>query len=644
MHRSKEIFYYGTTQPIKEPVMLRAGDLSMLYENGFLRYISLGDYEIIRMIYHAVRDENWGTLPHKISNEKIEKKDDSFKITYDCLCQQNEISFLWKCIIEGKSNNDITFSISGEALTSFHKNRIGFCVLNPIKNFAGEQCSVTDPDRNRTDSSFPNFISPHQPFENIAQFDWKLSKDSMAILEFEGDVFEMKDQRNWTDASYKLHCTPLSAPFPVLIEKGEQVKQKVSLSLKGDLPIYTSDSDHVSLSIDRHSKKRIPLPSIGLELQQKNRKSDKELALLKQARFTHYRLETHFNQRNWHSHLKKGASIAESLGASLESALFFTENAKKEVEKYVKYAKKYDISAINIYSATHKVTPDELIESVLGILQRNFPDSLIGAGTNAYFAELNKDRVPINWLDFLTYSLNPQVHAFDNPSLTETLEAQGYTVGSARQFSWGQPVHISPITLKPRFNPDATSPLTTKPPRGLPSLYDPRQMSLYGACWTLGSLKYLTEAGARHLTYYNTVGPGGIMMGKKDSPHPQKFRAKAGEVFPMYYVFREVMKRTNGRLLTLKSSHPLMADGLAIEEKETLWLCIANFSHKQQEIEVQIEGTNATFFSLDETNVEACMEDVSNFDNLPKQEIPFDHGVFYLKLLPYALGYLSIKQ
>lgn len=32
------------------------------------------------------------------------------------------------------------------------------------------------------------------------------------ISEFEGDVFEMEDQRNWTDASYKTYCTPWGCP------------------------------------------------------------------------------------------------------------------------------------------------------------------------------------------------------------------------------------------------------------------------------------------------------------------------------------------------------------------------------------------------------------------------------------------------
>jgi len=41
---------------------LKAGDLSVLYENGTLRYISAGGSELFRMIYPAIRDREWLTI------------------------------------------------------------------------------------------------------------------------------------------------------------------------------------------------------------------------------------------------------------------------------------------------------------------------------------------------------------------------------------------------------------------------------------------------------------------------------------------------------------------------------------------------------------------------------------------------------
>jgi hypothetical protein len=54
----------------------------------------------------------------------------------------------------------------------------------------------------------------------------------------------------------------------------------------------------------------------------------------------------------------------------------------------------------------------------------------------------------------MVYSFNPQVHAFDDLSVMETLEAQVATVETAQGFCDG-PIHVGPITLRPGFIPNA---------------------------------------------------------------------------------------------------------------------------------------------------------------------------------------------
>jgi hypothetical protein len=50
---------------------------------------------------------------------------------------------------------------------------------------------------------FPFFISPHQPFKKLQALSWSPSSGVQAKIRFEGEIFEMEDQRNWTDASFK---------------------------------------------------------------------------------------------------------------------------------------------------------------------------------------------------------------------------------------------------------------------------------------------------------------------------------------------------------------------------------------------------------------------------------------------------------
>ncbi|MCK5738862.1 hypothetical protein KAH55_06760, partial [bacterium] len=123
-----------TGQPIlsREPAELHAGSLSVQYENGSIRAIKSGQVEVLRMIYSAVRDHNWGTVEPIIHDEKIEKFADSFRIHYMADYEQNDIAFEAEYTITGSADG-IRFALRGTALSSFNKNRIGFCILHPIK-------------------------------------------------------------------------------------------------------------------------------------------------------------------------------------------------------------------------------------------------------------------------------------------------------------------------------------------------------------------------------------------------------------------------------------------------------------------------------------------------------------------------------
>ena len=49
----KTVIYYGSRQAVPEPIALTAGPLTMRFEplTGLLRYIRIGDHEIVRALY-----------------------------------------------------------------------------------------------------------------------------------------------------------------------------------------------------------------------------------------------------------------------------------------------------------------------------------------------------------------------------------------------------------------------------------------------------------------------------------------------------------------------------------------------------------------------------------------------------------------
>lgn len=588
----KNILVYGHEKGPPDVKHLKAGPLDLVYETGFLRFLRIGKDEVLRMIYYAVRDQNWDTIDGVIHDLDIQQDKNRFTISYSSIHQKGPVNISFNCRITGNEKGSITFSIRGVAATSFEKNRIGFCVLHPISGCMGKHCNVEDQNGNFHSLVFPVEIAPDQPFKNIKSMKWEINDRYQAHVKFYGDVFETEDQRNWTDASYKTYCTPLDLPFPVLIEAGDTIDQEVVLEI---IP-----SDGISIPEFIEDKKPTfligedtgyVLPGLGCGASTVYGRLDEDSrGMLQALQLDHIRWDLELWKKD--SLLQKIRHIQKeliNLSSAAFLALFFGQDPENEFSAFVEAMKKYPLPVryLLLFSTTRKTTPDSLINSLIDRIRKEFPGTWVGGGTNAYFAELNRARFDPHSLDFISYSINPQVHAFDHASLTETLEAQSQTVLSARTISEGRDVVVSPITLRPRFNPNATgeeAPLTSGE---LPSQVDVRQMSIYGACWMLISLKYLAETGARAITYFETTGWKGLMQGPEPAPQPSLFRSEPGDIFPVYQIFRMMRELKKGKIIRSASSHPLIFDGMVIRHSGIHHIFLVNFSKENQKIYFQ---------------------------------------------------------
>ena len=156
------VLYYGKDEPLPERLPLRAGPLTLVWENGDLRYIKMGDVEVVRRIYVAIRDRNWGTAPNAMSNLVMDVGEDAFRITYDVENRLNEIHFTWHGEITGAADGTIRMSMDGVAQSTFMKNRIGYCILHP-DDIAGARAWVQHVDGSTEDATLPRVFDPDQP-------------------------------------------------------------------------------------------------------------------------------------------------------------------------------------------------------------------------------------------------------------------------------------------------------------------------------------------------------------------------------------------------------------------------------------------------------------------------------------------------
>lgn len=548
---SETFLTYGQAEPPAALFALRAGPLTMLYDatSGFVRQIKLGEREVLRGIYAAVRDRNWGTVPATIREIARQVEPQSFRVEFVSGHRQGDIHFVWHGTLCGAADGTLRYEFDGEAKSTFLRNRIGFCVLHPIRECAGARARQTRTDGRVVEARFPELIEPQifgqSSFRDLRAVAHEVADGLWAEVELEGETFEMEDQRNWTDASFKTYCTPLARTFPVEVKAGSRAKQVVTLRLvssgakvcAANLEAGTSEPPVIQLALPTGPTKC--LPAIGLGVASHGAPlSEREASTLRQLGPSHLRVDLKLATETWLAKLNQAAAEAEQLGARLELAIHLPRQGEM-LDAVVARALQKHVSQVGRVLALREgevATSRETMARVRKLIGRN---SLpLGAGSDCNFCELNREhtlgRLALNEADFLFWSVNPQVHAFDHLSLVETLEAQAATVNSARAFAAGRPLAVTPITLKQRFNPVATGPEPEPSPGELPSQVDPRQLSLFGAAWTLGSVAALASAGVSHATYYETTGWRGVMEQAAGSPLPEKFPSVPGESFPLF--------------------------------------------------------------------------------------------------------------
>ena len=635
---SNETKWHGDHPEAEEHPLLRAGNLSILFDNGSLRYISLGNSEIIRMIYSAVRDKDWLTIKPVISDEVYDIYQNSFKIKYNCLYKTTDINFSARFSIEGNADNSLIFSMDGEALDTFEKNRIGFCLLHPIEGCAGKECIIVHSNDEEETLIFPELISPHQPFSDIKSMRWKSGK-SFCSIEFYGDIFETEDQRNWTDASYKTYSTPLARPYPEKIQKGTKVSQKIVLKVSGDIDTTEIQSDTLTITLDPGKRLNFPLIGIGRPKGAESI-SDGECALLKNVRFDHYRVDLYLFDKEWRTIASASAEEADRLGYKLELTLWFDDNAMNQATDFIDWYSSMhpDILIVTLLHKDDHSTPEILQLKIAPLIKEALPVVKLGFGTNANFAQVNRKRPGLSYNDFICYAIHPQEHASDNKTLVETLKAQGDTVKSAGCFAKNKEVWVSPVNIKRRFNSSKSKFEQKGSGSSFPAQADSRLMSLFGASWAAGSVKYLSEAGVKGITYFETTGIRGIIQGDSDSPWPEDFRSVRGMIFPVYHLFNYLLKDRSFKIIGSRSSHPLVTDCLALTDGVRMKLVVSNFTSHTQNITIQGFKGKGQFRQLNVGSYIECAKDHSWLENSSQTE--FIRGK-ELVSEPYSISFVD---
>jgi len=587
---------YGTHAVEAEPVRLSAGALSADFVNGNLRTIRHGGTEVLRAIAYIVRDRDWGTYEPELTDLVIDQGADAFSVSYAAHCTGPDGSKLgFRATIKGSADGALAFDVSALPESDFETNRCGFCILHPIADLAGSPVTVERTDGSVVDTKLPQLIDPWQPFKDIRAITHEVRPGVAAECRMEGDIFEMEDQRNWSDASYKTYVRPLALPWPYKLSSGETNRQTITLRITGDgkAPAVATTSEPVRVAFGEPGP---ALPEIGVVIYP----DDVEATLAKLSALMELgprQLLFHYDPTRGHGFetLRAFARLAEAYpsGTTLECVVACDGDLDAELFGVAGMVRRAGLR-LDAIAASPSVDrqstppgsawpPCPPLEDVYAAARRAFPDIRLGGGMFSYFTELNRKRVPAERLDFVTHCTCPIVHAADDLSIMQSLEALPFITQSARSIFGAKPYRIGPSTIAMRQNPYGGA--TKDNPDGqriAMANSDPRHAGQFAAAWAIGYAARVASAGLEMLTPSSFTGPFGLLASPGEP-------AEEGAPRPLFHAVKMLCDLAGHQHVTTAVSDDTRVAALAGRSPagETV-VCLANLT--ADEVLVDISG------------------------------------------------------
>ncbi|NAZ74352.1 hypothetical protein GTQ99_02790 [Kineococcus sp. T13] len=544
------------------PRHLRAGQWALTLRGVSVEDVTHRGTLVLSALRVVVRDHDWRTVPVTSSSvEVVDVGGDRLHVLLEADHDELGAAVHWRAELTAEPAGGgarLRLAAGGRVTRAFRRNRLGLVVLHPPE-LAGSALRVRHPDGSATATTFPAHVAPHQPARDVAGLEWSLQRGEDVLdlaLDLRGDVFEMEDQRNWTDASFKTYSTPLSAPFPVPVAPGDGFAHTVELTVTEhagragaapaghEVPGRAGCSGVAGATAPAGSGGRGPAAPSGAVVTGSARPDLTQVVLVPTGR-TLPRLQLQASTapgepvdtsswwrgpllveldatgRAWPGVLARARREAGE--APLDVRI--TAQRVEELDPVLTAVRRGPLERVAVYDAAEHVTTAALWERLRELAgdphDRPHGGLPLVGGTRAHFTELNRRHADLPAdLPALTFSSTPQMHDTGRRQLLESIAVQRTTAQQAVRIAAGRPVHVGPLTLRPRFNAVATSPRVpddgdvTTEGCGAEHVWhadDPRQGGRGFAAWLLASHQAFAIAGVASITAVETWGPRGLL-------------------------------------------------------------------------------------------------------------------------------------
>lgn len=530
--RDEALALYGTEEPVPTLQVFTAGALSCEFEGGAVKCVRWRGTEVLRGVAYLLRDGDWGTAPARLDALRVDETPQRFVVQFMLRMTIAHAELAAQARIEGHADGRFAFEADAVAQAALSSSRCGFVVLHPAA-CAGLALEVEHTDGRVESTLFPEAISPGQPVFDIRALSWAPAPGLRATCRLTADLpgrpdekFEMEDQRNWSDASFKTYVGSLLDPWPYTVPTGVPHRQAVRLVLQEATVVAPAVTARAAPApLQWRDAAGLVMPPLGVGVPHLDAPPDVgERTAVERLRPAWLVVQLDLGRADAAAHLASSAALAARSGALVQLDVICPDDATADrCAAMVLQACRAAALApaalrlcprayLKSYQPTGRWPDVAPLDHYAQAARAAFPAARIGGGMLTNFTELNRRRQGRDAIDFIGHSSCPIVHAADDRSVMETLEALPAMARTVRGIWPGLGWRIGPLALAAARNPYGSAPASNPGWRRLPLAdRDPRHHGRFGAAWCAAQAAVLAPLGVELLALLDSHGPSGPM-------------------------------------------------------------------------------------------------------------------------------------
>ena len=510
---------YGSHEPLPARTPLHAGALSFELVGGRFGPVRAHGHEVWHGMAFLFRDAGWGT-PEPVF-EQVRHRHDAqgfcLELQGHIACAPSDVAgepvsharILLHLTVQGHAEGHLHLHARATPTHPLRTNRCGWVLMHPMAA-AGGPLEVLHVDGRTSHSTLPEEVPAWPPFMGVRGLRHEYAPGHWAEAQLPTEDYELEDQRNNADASFKTYSRSNLMPRPYVLRPGQALVRDMHLRLIGPAPAPLHKTPSPAVLWRQAPPQSVAMPQLGVAITAATSHHTEPwlLEVLRQWRpaFLHLTLWTPAQAVgvDWQGVRR----LLQAAGAGLRLDLCAREGqgeGEPQDAAWRDLARQLDAAGV----APIAVAALPCGPQAAAWLRPLFPGASIGGGTPHFLAQLNRLEGS-GGEDFMAFTVCPTVHGTDDDSVMHGLQSLPSMLETARRRHPGRAWHLGPSWLPARASPLGPQPASDGQRRTALAQLDPRTRGLFGAAWLLGHLAAAVRAGVQALTLPPLLGDDGL--------------------------------------------------------------------------------------------------------------------------------------